>query len=85
VQALSSSDRRKILLDLADALEANEELIRKENESDVCIAKEARITEALVSRLTLKPGKVSQISFILFGDKVGKATKIMAFPSHHPF
>jgi len=62
LQALSSSDRRKILLDLADALEANEELIRKENESDVCIAKEARITEALVSRLTLKPGKISSLA-----------------------
>jgi delta-1-pyrroline-5-carboxylate synthetase len=45
-----------------DALEANEELIRKENESDVCIAKEARIAEVLVSRLTLKLEKISGLA-----------------------
>jgi delta-1-pyrroline-5-carboxylate synthetase len=44
------------------ALEANEELIRKENESDVCIAKEERIVEVLVSRLTLKPKNISGLA-----------------------
>lgn len=62
LQVLSSSDRRKILLDVADALEANEELIRRENESDVCVAKETRIADALVSRLTLKPGKIAGLA-----------------------
>lgn len=62
LQVLSSSDRRKILLDVADALEANEELIRRENESDVFVAKETRIADALVSRLTLKPGKIAGLA-----------------------
>ncbi|KAG6665830.1 hypothetical protein CIPAW_02G187200 [Carya illinoinensis] len=35
LQALSSHDRRKILLDIADALEANEKLIYSENEVDI--------------------------------------------------
>ncbi|KAF8402980.1 hypothetical protein HHK36_011073 [Tetracentron sinense] len=35
LQGLSSQDRRKILLDIADALEANKNLIKVENEADV--------------------------------------------------
>ncbi|GAY52252.1 hypothetical protein CUMW_140480 [Citrus unshiu] len=35
LQAMSSEDRKKILLDIADALEANEELIIEENEADI--------------------------------------------------
>ncbi|KAK7817620.1 delta-1-pyrroline-5-carboxylate synthase [Quercus suber] len=35
LQAISSHDRRKILLDIADALEANEKLIKTENEADI--------------------------------------------------
>ena len=57
-QALPSKDRRKILLDIADALEANESLIKVENEVDVAAAQEAGYDKSLLSRLTLKPGKV---------------------------
>lgn len=57
-QALPSKDRRKILLDIADALEANESLIKVENEADVAAAQEAGYDKSLLSRLTLKPGKV---------------------------
>ncbi|KAG5543557.1 hypothetical protein RHGRI_016333 [Rhododendron griersonianum] len=38
IQAMSSQDRRKILLDIADAMEANENLITVENEADVAAA-----------------------------------------------
>lgn len=57
-QALPSKDRRKILLDIADALEANESLIKVENEVDVAAAQEAGYDKSLLSRLALKPGKV---------------------------
>lgn len=57
VQSLSSEDRRKILLDIADALEASEELIRTENEADIVAAQLAGYEKSLISRLTLKPGK----------------------------
>ncbi|GAB2261051.1 hypothetical protein Droror1_Dr00011906 [Drosera rotundifolia] len=40
LQALSSDDRKKILLDVADALEANEEIIKAENDSDVAEAQQ---------------------------------------------
>lgn len=57
-QNLSSEERKKILLDVADALEANEDLIRSENEADVAAAQVAGYEKPLVARLTIKPGKV---------------------------
>lgn len=47
------------MLDIADALEANESLIRVENEADVAAALEAGYEKSLISRLALKPGKAS--------------------------
>ncbi|KAL0359248.1 UNVERIFIED_CONTAM: Delta-1-pyrroline-5-carboxylate synthase [Sesamum angustifolium] len=62
LQALSSHDRSKILLDVADALEANEKLIIAENEADVADAQQAGYEKSLVSRLALKPGKISSLA-----------------------
>lgn len=62
IQGLSSQDRRKILLDVADALEANESLIKFENEADVAAAQEAGYEKSLISRLALKPGKISSLA-----------------------
>ncbi|XP_021908621.1 delta-1-pyrroline-5-carboxylate synthase-like isoform X2 [Carica papaya] len=62
LQALSSEDRKRILLDIANALEANENLIRAENEADVAAAQEAGYEKSLVSRLALKPGKISSLA-----------------------
>ncbi|CAN6442843.1 unnamed protein product [Victoria cruziana] len=62
LQALSSQDRKKILLDIADALEANAALIKTENEADVAAAEQAGYEKSLVSRLMLKPGKISGLS-----------------------
>lgn len=60
MQALSSQDRRKILLNIAEALEANEKLISIENEADITAAQLAGLEKSLISRLALKPGKASQ-------------------------
>ncbi|XP_010931192.1 delta-1-pyrroline-5-carboxylate synthase isoform X4 [Elaeis guineensis] len=62
LQSVSSEDRRKILLDIADALEANEKSIRIENEADVAAAQQAGYENSLISRLTLKPGKISSLA-----------------------
>ena len=58
LQALSSQERKKILLDIADALEANEKLITIENEADIAAAQHAGYEKSLISRLSLKSGKV---------------------------
>ena len=47
------------MLNIADALEANESTIKVENEADIAAAQEAGYDTALVSRLLLKPGKAS--------------------------
>lgn len=53
------------MLDVADALEKNENFIMAENEADVDSAREAGYDESLVSRLALKPGKASKCLLLL--------------------
>nr|ACF19677.1 pyrroline-5-carboxylate synthetase [Euonymus japonicus] len=62
LQALSSQERKQILLDVADALEANEKLITFENEADVTSAQLAGLEKSLISRLALKPGKIQSLA-----------------------
>ncbi|CAL9246257.1 unnamed protein product [Arabidopsis halleri] len=62
LQALSSEDRKQILLDIANALEANEKTIKAENDLDVAAAQEAGYEESLVARLVMKPGKISSLA-----------------------
>ncbi|KAJ6432599.1 hypothetical protein OIU84_019774 [Salix udensis] len=62
LQALSSQDRKKILMGVADALEANENLIKIENEADVAAAQLAGLDKSLISRLALKPGKIESLA-----------------------
>ncbi|XP_024189902.1 delta-1-pyrroline-5-carboxylate synthase isoform X1 [Rosa chinensis] len=62
LRALNSLDRRQILLDVADALEANESDILAENEADIAAAQEAGYDGALIARLALKPGKISALA-----------------------
>ncbi|XP_030534427.1 delta-1-pyrroline-5-carboxylate synthase isoform X1 [Rhodamnia argentea] len=62
LQAISSEDRRKVLLDIADALEANQEQIMKENEADVAAAEKAGYERSLIARLALKPGKITNLA-----------------------
>lgn len=62
LQRLSTFERRKILLDIADALEANDELIRLENNMDVQAAQSTGVAKSLVARLNMKPGKVASLA-----------------------
>ncbi|KAL2555776.1 Delta-1-pyrroline-5-carboxylate synthase B [Forsythia ovata] len=62
LQAMSSEERSKVLLNIADALEASEKLIIAENEADVAEAQQAGYEKSLISRLALKPGKVSSLA-----------------------
>lgn len=80
LQILSSEDRRKILLDIANALEANEKLIQTENEADVAAARRAGYEKSLISRLTLKPGKISRLanSIRVLADMVDPIGAILA-------
>ncbi|KAL0918056.1 hypothetical protein M5K25_010044 [Dendrobium thyrsiflorum] len=54
LQRISSEGRRRILLDIADSLEANEKLILTENGADVIAAQESGYEKSMISRLILK-------------------------------
>ncbi|XP_038709392.1 delta-1-pyrroline-5-carboxylate synthase-like [Tripterygium wilfordii] len=80
LQALSSQERKKILLDVADALEENEKLITFENEADVAAAQQTGLEKSLVSRLALKPGKIRSLANSIrvlanMEDPIGRALK----------
>ncbi|CAN6977811.1 hypothetical protein IGI04_037644 [Brassica rapa subsp. trilocularis] len=80
LQALSSEDRKNILLDIANALEANEKIIKTENDLDVAAAQEAGYEESLVARLVMKPGKISSLAASIrqlaeMEDPIGRVLK----------
>nr|ABY76166.1 pyrroline-5-carboxylate synthetase [Medicago sativa subsp. x varia] len=58
LQAVSSEERKQILLNIADALQSREKEIRIENEADVVAAQEAGYEKSLVARLVLKSEKI---------------------------
>ncbi|KAL6519441.1 Delta-1-pyrroline-5-carboxylate synthase [Orobanche gracilis] len=62
LQTISSKERRKILLDVANALEEKASLIEVENEADVAAAHEAGYDESLISRLVLTRAKISTLA-----------------------
>ncbi|KAJ4719951.1 Delta-1-pyrroline-5-carboxylate synthase [Melia azedarach] len=62
LQAISSKERKQILLDIADALEANGNLINAENEADIAVAEQCGYDKSLISRLALKPGKILSLT-----------------------
>ncbi|XP_072969126.1 delta-1-pyrroline-5-carboxylate synthase 1-like [Typha angustifolia] len=62
LQNTSPEERKRILFNIADALEKNEELIRAENEADIVAAQQAGYEKPLISRLTLKPGKIASLA-----------------------
>ncbi|XP_027349303.1 delta-1-pyrroline-5-carboxylate synthase-like isoform X2 [Abrus precatorius] len=61
LQVLDSEERRRILLAMADAIEKNESMIRLENGADVAEAEESGYEKSLISRLTLRPEKISSL------------------------
>ncbi|XP_019419158.1 PREDICTED: delta-1-pyrroline-5-carboxylate synthase-like [Lupinus angustifolius] len=62
LQALSSDERKQVLLKIADALEAREKEIKIENEADIAAAQQEGYEKSLVARLGLKPGKIASLA-----------------------
>ncbi|KAL6128267.1 hypothetical protein ACLB2K_071622 [Fragaria x ananassa] len=65
LQAMTSEERKRILLDIADALEGNSHIIHVENEADVCEAEHAGYGKILDISASTKPPKVSEISLAM--------------------
>ncbi|PRQ59291.1 putative glutamate-5-semialdehyde dehydrogenase, Glutamate 5-kinase [Rosa chinensis] len=62
LQVMTSEERKRILLDIADALEGNSHIIHVENEADVCASEHAGHEKSLISRLALSPGKITRLA-----------------------
>ncbi|KAG9147892.1 hypothetical protein Leryth_003487 [Lithospermum erythrorhizon] len=62
LQSLTSQERRQILLDIADVLEAKESLIASANKKDIDAARQAGYDEPLVARLLLKTAKITALA-----------------------
>lgn len=58
---LSNSDRKEVLIKLADDLLANKELIISENKKDIEFAKESNLSSAMIDRLTLDEKRIEQM------------------------
>ncbi|KAJ9548177.1 hypothetical protein OSB04_020720 [Centaurea solstitialis] len=61
LQALTTAERKKILVDVAAALEANEQFIMLENDADVEAAREAGYDEALIRALAESVRKLAEM------------------------
>ncbi|KAH0979680.1 hypothetical protein GBA52_006857 [Prunus armeniaca] len=70
LQAMTSEERKRVLLDVADALEANVRLINVENEADVSAAQEVGYEKSLISRLALKPGKARDPNLAILANSI---------------
>ncbi|KAF4363478.1 hypothetical protein G4B88_016182 [Cannabis sativa] len=70
LQALSSEERKKILLDVADALEANQELIKAENELDISEAQLAGYEKPLIKTLAKNMRAIANME-----DPIGRVLK----------
>lgn len=53
--------REEVLMKIADAIEAKQAEILRENEADVRIAQETKIDDNLMQRLRLKPQKLKNL------------------------
>ncbi|KAI7735077.1 hypothetical protein M8C21_004946 [Ambrosia artemisiifolia] len=79
LQAMPAEERSKILVAIADALEANEKVIIHENEADVADALDDGYGSSLVNRLRLKPGKASHILNLIFiVSSLANAIRVLA-------
>ncbi|RYR65473.1 hypothetical protein Ahy_A03g011406 isoform B [Arachis hypogaea] len=70
LQALPSEERKQIMLNIADALEANEKEIRTENEADVAAAQEAGYEKSLITSLANNMRTIANMD-----DPIGRVLK----------
>ncbi len=83
---LSQNEKNEALLQIADALEANQDAILSANVVDVQRAKEKGIKESLVDRLSLTPARIHEFSnglrdIVLLPDPIGEVTNMTLRPN----
>jgi len=59
---LSSDEKNRALLRMADRLQEQKELLLKENEKDLKLARKAGLSSALLDRIALSPGRIEAMA-----------------------
>lgn len=77
ISSLSAQDKQQTLLDMANALRTNQDLIIQENSKDLEAAKENQLTDAMIDRLKLDQNRIEDIALAIEqiagqDDPVGK-------------
>ncbi len=83
---LTTSEKDKILKQMAKALLKNKEAILKANKKDIALAKKAKLSAALIDRLTLTEKRIADMADCLLSvakldDSVGVEIKSWVVPS----
>ena len=59
---ISTEEKNRVLMKMADALEAQQSYLIKENAKDLAAASKANYSKALIDRLTLNPKRISAMA-----------------------
>jgi glutamate-5-semialdehyde dehydrogenase len=86
VARLNSNQKNEILLDMADNILKNRELILKANEIDIKSGKEKNLSDAMLDRLLLTEGRINSMANALkdvvqLPDPVGKKSDMRIRPN----
>ncbi len=84
--SLSTSLKNRVLLEIADALEKNKELLQSENEKDLSSAREQKLPPALIDRLTLTDKVIAAMiesirEVVHLPDPIGEVVKMWKRPN----
>ena len=83
---LSSEEKNRSLLLMAEGLETQKALLLKENEKDLDAARKAGLSGALLDRIALNPGRIQSMAkglrdVVALPDPVGEIVKMWRRPN----
>src|SRR3989338_10765317 len=83
---LSSEEKNRALLRMADHLKSQERLILQENKKDLDLARKAKLSSALLDRIALDPSRVAAMAkglreIVVLPDPVREIVKIWRRPN----
>jgi glutamate-5-semialdehyde dehydrogenase len=83
---LSSEEKNRVLLRMAERLERRQDSLLQENEKDLESARKAGLSEALIDRIALNPGRIQAMArgireIVALPDPVGEIVKMWRRPN----
>ncbi len=86
VAQLTTTEKNRLLSELASAIEANSQLIISENQKDIITGREKGLSEAMLDRLLLTPERIVGIAdaireIVTLADPVGNVANLILRPN----